>query len=361
MFSFKLIFYKLSKCVILLLFLHNRISQSNDDIQKLKNDIMVMDSNVQDLANVLDKSLYNSFQIYDSVCLGGNVMTSGIKTKGLVGYWTFDKLYPVDETGNGNHFYSPVVSGPPSNGHGSSLSFTAESSYKIRATESLSLSQFTITIRLYLLGDYSPNFRNLLSRNYYNPQSPNILFYPYNNKLSVRVFTESGDIEGLSSNSSIPLRRWTQLTVVCTEDAVKIYINGMLDNSIGLRGKPTLSSGDLVMGKALRYDGFRGYVDDLRIYNYGMGSHEVAAFVSDSLTGFDNSFRVQLGCTFCGHKEASSNGFCPSGFKLCTLDQLYISGAHIARVNGWLHSSNQIWYKNTKNTQNESRAALCCS
>ncbi|EAN33494.2 Concanavalin A-like lectin/glucanases superfamily protein [Theileria parva strain Muguga] len=361
MFSFKLFFCKLSKCVTLLLLLYSRVSQSSDDIQKLKNDIMVMDSNVHDLARVLDKSLYNSFQISDSVCLGENVMTSGIKAKGLAGYWTFDKLYPVDETGNGNHFYSPVVSGPPSNGHGSSLSFNTETWYRIRATESLDLGQFTITFRVYLLGDYSPNFRNFLSRNYYNPQSPNILFYPYNNKLSVRVFTESGDIEGLSSNSSIPSRRWTQVTIVCTENAVKIYINGMLDNSIGLRGKPTVSSGDLVMGKALRYDGFAGYVDDLRIYNYGMGSHEVAAFVSDCLSGFDNSFRVQLGCTFCGHREANSNGFCPSGFKLCTLDQLYISGAHIARANGWLHSSNQIWYKNIKNTQNESRAALCCS
>ncbi|UKK00181.2 hypothetical protein MACK_000251 [Theileria orientalis] len=320
-----------------------------------------MDFKLMDLAKLFDKSLFNSFQISNSVCLGENVIISQLSVKGLVGYWSFDTLYPLDESGNGNHFYTPTYSGPPSNGHGSSLLFTNDSSYKIRSNSSLDLDVFTLSFRIYLLGDYSSSFRNFMSRNDYNLQSPNILFYPYNNKLSVRVFTTTGDIEGLSSNSSLPLRRWTQVTVVCSEESVRIYINGMLDNSIKLRGKLYKGSGDLVMGRALKYEGFRGYVDELRLYNYAMGSHEVAAFVSDSLTGFDNSFRVQLGCTFCEHNVATSNGFCPSGYKLCSLDQLYISGAHIARVNGWLHSSNQIWYKNLKNIGEDNRAALCCS
>ncbi|BAM38767.1 uncharacterized protein TOT_010000234 [Theileria orientalis strain Shintoku] len=329
-----------------------------------------MDFKLMDLAKMFDKSLFNSFQISNSVCLGENVIISQLGVKGLVGYWNFDKLYPVDESGNGNHFYTPTYSGPPSNGilvvfhdfiRSRIESSLYERSYKIRSSSSLDLDAFTLSFKVYLLGDYSSSFRNFMSRNDYNLQSPNILLYPYNNKLSVRVFTTTGDIEGLSSNSSLPPRRWTQVTVVCSEESVKIYINGMLDNSIKLRGKLHKGSGDLVMGRALKYEGFRGYVDDLRLYNYAMGSHEVAAFVSDSLTGFDNSFRVQLGCTFCEHSAAMSNGFCPSGYKLCSLDQLYISGAHIARVNGWLHSSNQIWYKDLKNFGDENRAALCCS
>ncbi|AFZ80352.1 hypothetical protein BEWA_032050 [Theileria equi strain WA] len=372
-YSFPFIPFRLLKCVPVLLHLYTCSFLDAFDIDVVKRDYATVESNLERLQESANISLSNLMHVNNALCLGKwqlytltiladkSILLPNNKVDGLVGYWTFDRLHPIDESGNGNHINTQVTYGPPSNGHGSSLLFGSDTSYNIKASKSLDLGSFTLAFWIYLTGDYSSHFRMLISRNGHTSQSPTILLYPYDNRLSVRVETTVGNVEGLSSNSSIPQRRWTHISVVAKEDSLKLYVNGMLDNSIGLNGKLVKSSGDITLGRKFKHPGLKGYMDELRIYNYPMGTHEIASFASNSLTGFDSPYRVQLGSTSCEYKDANANGFCPSGYKICSLDQLYISGAHIARVNGWMHSSNQIWHKDLTNIDDTYRVALCCS
>lgn len=358
---FKFVIQRWLECVFILYSLYTySFFASAFDIDIVKKDFKTIESNLERLHNCTNISLSNFLQVNNALCLDQQIILPNNKVRNLVGYWTFDRLYPVDESGNGNHINTEVTYGPPSNGHGSSLLFVSDSSYNIKSNESLSLDSFTLAFWIYLTDSNSSHFRNIISRYGRRLQSPSILLYPQNNRLSVRVETTIGDTEGLSSNSCIPQRRWTHVSVVAKDESLKLYVNGMLDNSIGLKGMLVQSSGNLTLGKRF-HSGFQGYMDELRIYNYPMGTHEIASFASNSLTGFDSPYRVQLGSTLCGYKEASSNGFCPIGYKLCSLDQLYVSGAHTARVNGWMHLSNQIWNKDLINTDDTDRVALCCS
>lgn len=313
------------------------------------------------LAKRVDESFTRCFEVGQAICLGQEVLTSGARQNGLVAHWSFDHIYPIDESGNGNHIIGPVVSGPSSSGHGSSAAFDESAGCRVLSSASLEFQEFTLNLRLYLLGEYDSSFRAIVSRSNYSAQGPTVLLHPTNNKLSVRVSTTESPLEGFTSNANIPLRRWTQVTVVASKGALKLYINGMLDSLIALRGELVQNSGDLFIGKSFDLPGFEGYLDDLKLYNYAMGERLVPAFVSSGLTGFDASFRVQLASTGCTLKEAMSSGLCSRGCKLCTLDQLYRNAAHVARVNGWMHRSNQIWHKGIYNTApNEKRVALCC-
>ncbi|GBE59735.1 concanavalin A-like lectin glucanase family protein, putative [Babesia ovata] len=313
------------------------------------------------LSKRVSESFSRCFEVGNAICLGNQVITTRAPERGLVAFWTFDKLYPIDESGYGNHIVDHVTAGPPSTGHGSSAVFDEDTSCRVVGSPTIAVSEFTLNLRLYLLDSNSLGFRNIISRTRYAAQSPTVLLYPLSNKLSVRVSTEDSANEGLTSNAAIPLRRWTQLTVVAKGKTLKLYVNGMLDSAIALRGELVPGSGDLYLGRKFDTPGFSGYLDDVKLYNYALGPGLVAAFANPSLTGFGAPFRVQLASTRCTLQEANANGFCAPGCRLCTLDQLYRSAAHVARINGWLHDSNQIWHKGIPHAPpNDTRAAICC-
>ncbi|KAK1442105.1 ookinete protein [Babesia gibsoni] len=307
------------------------------------------------------ESFSKCFQVGGAICLGESVLAPHATERGLVAHWNFDKLHPIDESGNGNHIITPVRAGPPSNGHGSSAIFDEETSCRVLASPSLEFREFTLNLRLYLLDGYSSDFRAIISRLSYDRQGPTVLLHPRNNKLSVRVSTTYSSTEGITSNSDIPPRRWTQITVIASKKTLKLYINGMLDSAIALGGEIVVNSGDMFIGKSMNLQGFKGFLDDVKLYNYAINPKLVPSLASPSLTGFDSAFRVQLASTHCTLKEATSKGLCAIGCKLCTLDQLYRNAAHVARANGWMHRSNQIWHTGIYNTtQSDKRVALCC-
>ncbi|GFE53699.1 concanavalin A-like lectin glucanase family protein, putative [Babesia ovis] len=301
------------------------------------------------------------FEVGEALCLGEQVMMPKSKQRGLIASWTFDAIEPLDESGNGNHIVDKVTAGPPSTGHGCSAVFDEDTSYRVVDSPSLDVQEFTLDLRIYPLDSQGTGFRSIVSRRSYYAQSPTLMLYPQSNRLSVRVSTTDSVNEGLTSNAAVPPRRWTQITVVAREKTLKLFINGSLDSAIALRGDLVPGSGDLFLGRKLDTQGFNGYLDDVKLYNYAMAGGLAASFANPSLTGMGAPFRIQLAATHCSMQEASSNGLCASGCKLCTLDQLYRGAAHVARVNGWLHDSNRIWHAGIPHAPpSETRAALCC-
>nr|BAN64940.1 membrane protein, putative [Babesia bovis] len=332
-----------------------------EGVQKLTDVVPESHDRLKQLSQQMLQRFHNCFEVGQALCLGEHVIKSTANQQGLVGHWTFDLIEPVDESGNGNHILDTVDAGPPSTGHGSSAIFDPDTSYSVADSPSLGVQEFTLDLRVYLLETRSSGFRNVISRRSYYAQSPTVMLYPQSNRLSIRVSTSNSANEGMTSNGTVPPRRWTQLTVVARQRTLKLYINGSLDSAIALRGDLVPGAGDLFFGRKLDIQGFKGYMDDVKLYNYAMGSGLIASLSHPNLTGIVAPFRIQLASTHCSIQEASSRGLCATGCKLCTLDQLYRGAAHAARVNGWLHDSNRVWHVGIPHAPpNEKHAALCC-
>eukprot|EP00371_Babesia_bovis_P001775 XP_001610422.1 hypothetical protein [Babesia bovis T2Bo] len=83
---------------------------------------------------------------------------------------------------------------------------------------------------------------------------------------------------------------------------------------IALRGDLVPGAGDLFFGRKLDIQGFKGYMDDVKLYNYAMGSGLIASLSHPNLTGIVAPFRIQLASTHCSIQEASSRGLCATGW-----------------------------------------------
>jgi len=56
-----------------------------------------------------------------------------------------------------------------------------------------------------------------------------ILLWPKERRLHIRVSTEHSNNEGLDSKAVVPLRRWTYICTIFTNQVIRLYVNGILD------------------------------------------------------------------------------------------------------------------------------------
>ncbi|CBZ55752.1 conserved hypothetical protein [Neospora caninum Liverpool] len=212
--------------------------------------------------NFADRIYDKCFSVPNSLCLGGTsqIITANAVPEGLSAWFTFDEIYPVDQSGNGNHMHRAPRAGPPHNGKGASAAFVNGASGTIKSSPTLESSDFTR-----LLDVPFGRLERLLSSD--ANQTPTILLYPKTRKLSIRVTTTDSTSEGIPSRGSLPLRRWTHIAVTANESRLKLFINGVKDNQVALRGVVVSNSGDMVIGSTLENSGFEGYIDDLRLYS----------------------------------------------------------------------------------------------
>ncbi|PFH37478.1 hypothetical protein BESB_039360 [Besnoitia besnoiti] len=220
------------------------------------------------ILNFADRIYDKCFTVPNAVCLGGTsqIITAPFIPDGLSAWFTFDQVYPVDQSGNGNHMHRAPRAGPPHNGSGASAAFVNGASGTIKSSSTLETSDFTVAFWMYLLGDSNGYFRNVISKGNDASQTPTIMLYPNTRKLSVRVTTTDSSSEGLPSSGSLPLRRWTHITVTANGVRLKLFLNGVEDNEVVLRGKVIPNAGNIVVGSTMENSGFDGYIDDLRIY-----------------------------------------------------------------------------------------------
>nr|CEL70495.1 TPA: hypothetical protein BN1204_061770 [Neospora caninum Liverpool] len=309
--------------------------------------------------NFADRIYDKCFSVPNSLCLGGTsqIITANAVPEGLSAWFTFDEIYPVDQSGNGNHMHRAPRAGPPHNGKGASAAFVNGASGTIKSSPTLESSDFTR-----LLDVPFGRLERLLSSD--ANQTPTILLYPKTRKLSIRVTTTDSTSEGIPSRGSLPLRRWTHIAVTANESRLKLFINGVKDNQVALRGVVVSNSGDMVIGSTLENSGFEGYIDDLRLYSRALPDGEVASLTPGGLTGIVDTEFVFLGCASCSFEKALHFNICGEpAAHLCSLRELYQGAIHIARVNGLLAGGPDVWHSEMLPgdvAAGEKRLALCC-
>lgn len=173
--------------------------------------------------------------------------------KDLIGHWTFDEKYSLDHSKTRNHLYPSPLAGPQSGikkyvkiktiiyiyigGKGYSayydgLTYSNISHNKIYETEDM-----TICFWIFILKDSTGSWRTILHKGDTSKDlTPTIMLWPKERRLHVRVSTDQNINEGLDSKSVIPLKRWTHLAISFSSQLLHLYINGIIDNEVILKG-----------------------------------------------------------------------------------------------------------------------------
>lgn len=93
------------------------------------------------------------------------------------------------------------------------------------------------------------------------------------------TFTMAGINDYMSKSSPIPLNEWTHIGVVHSShnNELRYYINGKLTENVKLIQDYVTSDYNLLIGNNLWEEFFVGYLDDIKIWERELNSHEVKA------------------------------------------------------------------------------------
>ena len=197
---------------------------------------------------------------------------------GLVGYWSFNGpdisgTTAYDRSGQGNN--GTLTNGPTQaiGKVGQALSFDGVDDYVVVGSLSNPPSINAITMSSWIYWKSSTESYNTILENYGGSSGYGILLRS-DQKIASYFNDSGGYIDG--GGSSVPFNTWTHIVSTYDGANVKIYINGVLDQTLGWVGSfsnnTNLRIGHDQFG-AGRY--FNGAIDDVRIYNRALSASEV--------------------------------------------------------------------------------------
>jgi hypothetical protein len=201
---------------------------------------------------------------------------------GLVGYWSFDEgrgTHASDMSGNGNN---GTFAGNPlwvSGRLGRSLDFNGSTDY-VSVANSTSLSFGTAITQAAWVNVDSCNSNATIAT------KVNAYYFQVHSDCKIATYTypaAGGSSAYTYSTSAIPLNRWTH--VVFTEDPTglrKMYIDGVLDNTIQREVGVQTSSAPLTIGSEVSSRRLNGTIDEVRIYNRALSASEVYSLYANT-------------------------------------------------------------------------------
>ena len=299
-----------------------------------------------------------------SLCLGENKMLAAdAHGKSLVGWWHFDDNAGYDSSGNGGYAKPVPPVGPARGGRGSSASFDGKNAVVLPHAQAMqSASGMTLAFWMYLMQDSGGMYRYIIRKGTDGVEStPTIQLHQESRRLHVRVKTEGQDEERFDSVGFIPKRRWTHVGLVLEGEQARLYINGIRDAMLVLRGKVRFNNGPLTLGGGKEMAGVKSFIDDVRVYNEGLEEARMHALAHGALGPIGPDF-ARLGCSNapCTFQHAQQG--CPEKYHLCEARELYAGGLQVARANGWFLLNTRVWPAKPPNhiKPGETRLAICC-
>ena len=313
------------------------------------------------------------------VCLfnGDRILLPYNTQPDLNGYWSFDEIRPLDLSGKKNHAIGIVQPGASFGGVGSSALFTNGNFLQVPHNNVFNTGSFTITFWVFMIEDYFTNDKGtrycpliqkgndeIYSKNY--ERGPGIYFDRQERDLKIYLKTVLSDEgEQIDSQSKLRNQKWLHLALTKNEkNVVKLYVNGILDSEITLKGTFEENLSPLYIGGApwlKNQCDFPFLIDELRYYGKAIEEDYIQAEASPALGGISPNF-LKIGCTDCDLYEASLK--CTNGYRLCTSIELHTGGYQIARNLGLLSWDTHIWthsaLDNKSDYKNLKGLGLCC-
>jgi hypothetical protein len=96
-----------------------------------------------------------------------------------------------------------------------------------------------------------------------------------NNMCNLTVFMNTYDASTIQDQievSDVPLNKWVNVILRCTNNVLDVYVNGVISRSITLSAVPKQNYGDV---NVAMNGGFDGYISNLWYYNYALGTREI--------------------------------------------------------------------------------------
>lgn len=175
---------------------------------------------------------------YLCVSNGEKIISKENIAEELVGYWKFDQLYPLDSSPKGNHILEPFEAGPEMGGKGYSCYMNGTTSLTIPHIPAYETTDVSISFWLFLIEDSTGEWRTLIQKgNSQQELTPTIMLFPKERRLHARVSTDASINEGLDSKSVIPMKRWTHISMVMSNQVLQLFINGIMDGQTILKGE----------------------------------------------------------------------------------------------------------------------------
>lgn len=226
-----------------------------------------------------------------------DTIQESIQDNSLVSYWSFDEgedNIAYDSVGDNNG----IIYGDPewvSGISNSALKFDGYNDYLKIEDENINIdNQFSIETWIYpesyAYDSINPMFiickrtGNLDSYALSLNNSGNVIF-------SKETGTSGYDV--LYSKDKVEQNQWSHLLATFDGTTMKLYINGVLDNSISKTEDTIIGEGDLYIGANTELDNYRfykGFVDELKIYNYALSESEIESLY-DSYTNLIPSLK----------------------------------------------------------------------
>ena len=106
-------------------------------------------------------------------------------------------------------------------------------------------------------------------------------------KVAFQIAPEGSEETGVESTSIIQNDVWTHIAGVYDGSSVKIYINGVLENSNPVTGSIRTSSLPLFLGKApwTNYNNYNGMMDEVRVWNVARTAEQISSDMQYILAG----------------------------------------------------------------------------
>ncbi len=213
---------------------------------------------------------------------------TGAAVSGLVAEWHFDGS-AQDTSGSGNNGTingATFVQGIS----GQALSFDGvDDMVVVPHSPSLSLEKYTMEawIKRDLNEEFGP-LETILIKRYEQSWMDN---YQLNIYPSGKVYASSYSPDiwswfSLESDRNISAGDWYHIAATYDRSTLKIYINGVLDNSVNKQYSPYQNNFQLVIGRACWGDpclfkpsnpSFNGIIDEVRLYNRALSDSEIKA------------------------------------------------------------------------------------
>jgi hypothetical protein len=236
----------------------------------------------------MKKVLFTSFAL--GLCLTANLMAQPnyVPTNGLVGWWPFNGN-ANDESGNGNNgtVNGATLTADRFGNIGNAFNFDGVNDY-VEVPDNLSVNligDLTMSAWVNTQGDNGQNYQTIISKRetYWTWEYNMILSYHngviHENKMLTSRALGQGNQEQAWSTVSYSALNWEFWTVIYSSGQVKLYKNGILDQTQSFTLIPNQQNCPLLFGKNTLVDNseqFFGEIDDIGIWNRALTEQEIA-------------------------------------------------------------------------------------
>jgi hypothetical protein len=241
---------------------------------------------------------YNGFmddvKVYNSIRTPEQIVREYVEGPPPIRYWKFDEMSGTTVVDSAGSNYTGTLNNGPTwtveGKKGGSLEFDGNDDLvELSSTAAPTLQQMSLSF--YVKTNHTGNDQGIISKyqnwSYWNYQ----IYSDTTGKIKYNIGYHDGGTyvweNTLTSNRSINDNQWHHVVATYDRNQMKIYIDGVLDNSVSEDRMFLGGSSPLYIGAGtyndditLHYDEsdvtFDGLIDEVKIYNYALTSRQVA-------------------------------------------------------------------------------------